>query len=1520
MPNVCYLGLTPAHLLANSGPYGSAQRLLADSLSQKIRLPFMNSNPLRFFPCFLITLCLSLFATTQLQAISPHAGTYYGSYKFYNGTTPTGVPYSISQIEFTIENDGTISNVIGGVTNTLGTIQGTVTDPGLATFTVQGAAFTSGTVTNGVLTASAAIAAFPGHPATNQALSATRFYGLIPTWQTSTSAASLLPSGNYGLTFAASPSKFVALVSAIASTDGWSTLISTDGINWTKTSLDLQIGAQNRVYASPIAYLNDRFIFSLSGDNLGGPTVHIYSSFDGISWTMTDTGLSTRLVQTWNYFNGNYVGALQLNNTDSLLAITSPDASVWTLRTLASSGVTRAPGTFASSPSRAIIGLSSNVSGAFGIFSGTDVTSPWSGATFPDDGFYAPSAMVYGGNTFMGSGSRVMLSNDGLSWTAAVPGPPVTTDDINFYAPLYGGIYVNGQFHSCSNISWGTLLRSADGQSWNRVARPPAAASFQTEGQNLTVVNGVAVTSAYIGGIQSGRSVVYATLDTGNGLPSVRAPFVTLEPLDTSKFAGTGFGLSANFKLNGLHTTYQWFKDGQPLAGKTAISFYISSSVVGDTGSYTCVATNGVGSTSTRAAAVVITLPPAPTFNSYPSSQNVPEGNNGATFSLSVSANNSPTYQWRLNGVNLSGKTTATLTLTSVPASSGSYDCVLTNAGGVATHPPAVITFLPATGPVVSAPPQFLTYDPAATATLSAGVSGGLSPYTYQWYKDGVLVANGTGVSGATAASLVLTPAQAGSFRCQVTASNGVILGPPTVISLATPPTPNLLGKPFVKIVDQNTFRPDAPTVKLGTITNIRFREDTALIVSQAASGDSYLYRWKDGALTSIATNNVTGPNSLPFVGIAPATSPTEPSSGSFFFVGYHTVATVKTATLYRWFNGTLTAILSQSEATPDGAGIVKSFSSMAAHDDMLFFTVLLPLPDNTPEYRISRRGADGITALLIGPATVLPGTASPFYYSNGQFSYDGTSLLMPLKDKALVGALFRRTNDGVLTRLYDTNTPIPLAGAKYSTPGVGDVEGGRIFAASANSFEVTLNADGTFLSGGTVNARSVTACGPDSYLSFTGGSVYFRQNALALPVITPGQIVDGFTPNTIIAEAHGTEAAILASNGVNTSILVALDKPAEAIPLITYQPVSRTLDSGATTTFTALASGEGLTWQWLKDDAPISGATYNTLTVANLSAADVAAYKAVATNSFGSATSNPATLALLDTSSHAPSFTIQPADQQYAVGYPLTLPYTADAGASTATYLWTKNGIPFSTAATIGFNPSTADNAGAYQLTITNAFGPATSRVVTVSTYDTKSTPVLTWPAPAPIPYGTALSATQLNATAGAVPGTFAYSPAAGTQLGVGANQTLSVTFTPTDAVTYNSVTTTTTLTVTAVSPFLTTLISAGIPANQREPHDDPDADGISNLMEYALGLTPATANASALPVAQPLNGNLTFTYTRARADVTYAVETTTDLTSVWTTTGVIQGTPDPNGLTTASVPIDVPGRYLRLRVTLTP
>ena len=108
--------------------------------------------------------------------------------------------------------------------------------------------------------------------------------------------------------------------------------------------------------------------------------------------------------------------------------------------------------------------------------------------------------------------------------------------------------------------------------------------------------------------------------------------------------------------------------------------------------------------------------------------------------------------------------------------------------------------------------------------------------------------------------------------------------------------------------------------------------------------------------------------------------------------------------------------------------------------------------------------------------------------------------------------------------------------------------------------------------------------------------------------------------------------------------------------------------------------------------------------------------------------------------------------------------------------------------------------------------------------TYDaTKATPVITWTSPASIVYGTALGATQLNATA-SVPGTFAYDPPAGTVLSVGAGQTLSVTFTPTDLTSYTTATGSVAINVTSAKPVITSLT-----ANRTFPFV---ADGVTSII----------------------------------------------------------------------------------------
>ena len=168
------------------------------------------------------------------------------------------------------------------------------------------------------------------------------------------------------------------------------------------------------------------------------------------------------------------------------------------------------------------------------------------------------------------------------------------------------------------------------------------------------------------------------------------------------------------------------------------------------------------------------------------------------------------------------------------------------------------------------------------------------------------------------------------------------------------------------------------------------------------------------------------------------------------------------------------------------------------------------------------------------------------------------------------------------------------------------------------------------------------------------------------------------------------------------------------------------------------------------------------------------------------------------------------------------------------------------------------------------------------------KVTTTVTWSNPASIVYGTALGATQLNATA-SVPGSFVYNPAAGTVLGAGNNQTLHADFTPTDTTNYNTASKDVTINVTKV----TLTVKAN---NQTRPYGDANPALTYTMTGFAGSDTQAsattgqpdittTANGTSAPGTYPItaaNGtlsaaNYTFSFVNGTLTVTKASQTIT-------------------------------------------
>jgi hypothetical protein len=136
------------------------------------------------------------------------------------------------------------------------------------------------------------------------------------------------------------------------------------------------------------------------------------------------------------------------------------------------------------------------------------------------------------------------------------------------------------------------------------------------------------------------------------------------------------------------------------------------------------------------------------------------------------------------------------------------------------------------------------------------------------------------------------------------------------------------------------------------------------------------------------------------------------------------------------------------------------------------------------------------------------------------------------------------------------------------------------------------------------------------------------------------------------------------------------------------------------------------------------------------------------------------------------------------------TVPATgASAGLSSTSAITGSDGTASVTATANG-------SAGSYAVTAT-VEGATTASFTLINA---KATPLIAWATPVAIPQGTPLTATQLDATAGGIAGSFVYTPAAGTVLSAGP-QTLSVVFTPADTADYNTASGSVVLAVNAAS-----------------------------------------------------------------------------------------------------------------------
>jgi hypothetical protein len=184
-----------------------------------------------------------------------------------------------------------------------------------------------------------------------------------------------------------------------------------------------------------------------------------------------------------------------------------------------------------------------------------------------------------------------------------------------------------------------------------------------------------------------------------------------------------------------------------------------------------------------------------PSITSQPASRTNLVGTT-ASFNVVASGSTPLTYQWKKNGINITGATSTNFSIVNVQITdAATYSVAITNAYGSVISSNAVLTVL--------APPT-ITLQPASRTNLAGtigtftNVASGTLPLNYQWRKYGSAMTDGGNVSGSSTNILTLANVQdadAASYTVVVTnvvgsvtssIANLVVFDPPIILSQPT--------------------------------------------------------------------------------------------------------------------------------------------------------------------------------------------------------------------------------------------------------------------------------------------------------------------------------------------------------------------------------------------------------------------------------------------------------------------------------------------------------------------------------------------------------------------------------------------------------------------------------------------------------------------------------------------------------------------------------------------------------------
>ncbi|GAB3702285.1 hypothetical protein GCM10027592_31550 [Spirosoma flavus] len=242
--------------------------------------------------------------------------------------------------------------------------------------------------------------------------------------------------------------------------------------------------------------------------------------------------------------------------------------------------------------------------------------------------------------------------------------------------------------------------------------------------------------------------------ETGDQTPCT--PLAFTSPLASGSAVCVGSNVQVTGSLSGTSTSYQWYKDGAPLATQTSPTLSLTGLQTTDAGLYALVVIDGcnpAAPTSLTSTAFSLTV------NALPSAAiQVPNGGRLTCSqpSLSLTATGGNTYRWEDNS-------TAALRTVSV---AGTYSVTATSSNGCPAT--ATTTITSSTGLITVTNPATSTGLMNAPFSQTFTASGGGSPYSFS-LVSGTLP---TGLTLSPAGVLAGTPGQAGNFPITLRATD----------------------------------------------------------------------------------------------------------------------------------------------------------------------------------------------------------------------------------------------------------------------------------------------------------------------------------------------------------------------------------------------------------------------------------------------------------------------------------------------------------------------------------------------------------------------------------------------------------------------------------------------------------------------------------------------------------------------------------------------------------------------------